>query len=79
VLGLWIVGPLDCWDLPDSIGVDCGCSCGMGCDNFFVGDGVCNDEGNTSLFNYDGGDCCLNCFQLDCLGCYSYHHILWSQ
>ena len=31
-----------------------------GCDNIsLVGNGICNDETNTAVCNYDGGDCCL--------------------
>ena len=45
----------------------------FGCNNItIVGDGLCNDETNTALCNYDGGDCCLNvinkyyCFECIC-------------
>ena len=32
-----------------------------GCnDTALVGNGFCNDETNTEICNYDGGDCCLN-------------------
>ena len=38
----------------------------LGCDNIpLVGDGVCNDESNTPVCNYDGGDCCLNVINID--------------
>ena len=46
----------------------------MGCDNIpLVGDGVCNDESNTPVCNYDGGDCCLNVINIDhCSECICY-------
>ena len=38
-----------------------------------VGDGVCNDETNTAVCNYDGGDCCLNVINTDhCSECTCY-------
>ena len=46
----------------------------MGCDNIpLVGDGVCNDESNTPVCNYDGGDCCLKVINIDqCSECICY-------
>ena len=38
-----------------------------------VGDGACNDETNTAVCNYDGGDCCLNVINTDhCSECTCY-------
>ena len=31
----------------------------FGCDKIELV-GICNDETNTAVCNYDGGDCCLN-------------------
>ena len=38
-----------------------------------VGDGSCNDETNTVVCNYDGGDCCLNVInKIHCSECVCY-------
>ena len=34
-----------------------------------VGNGYCNDETNTVICNYDGGDCCLNIKTEKCSEC----------
>ena len=46
----------------------------FGCDNItLVGDGLCNDETNTRVCNYDGGDCCLDLINTDhCSECNCY-------
>ncbi len=46
----------------------------LGCGNAtLVGDGFCNDETNTPVCNYDGGDCCLNVINNDhCSECTCY-------
>ena len=38
----------------------------FGCDNIsLVGDNICNDETNTAVCNYDGGDCCISNMNTD--------------
>ena len=38
--------------------------------NPVIGDGYCDDEANTELHNYDGGDCCGPCVVTDrCSNC----------
>ena len=49
-------------------------SCAAGVNHEWVGNGYCNDETNNADCNYDGGDCCGNCVNVDhcseceCLG-----------
>ena len=44
-----------------------------GCSNIsLVGDGVCNDETNNAVCNYDGGDCCFNVPTDSCSECICY-------
>jgi hypothetical protein len=35
-----------------------GGDCGVGCIDFRIGDGWCDEENNNAYCNYDGGDCC---------------------
>ena len=37
-----------------------------------IGDGVCHDQTNTAVCNYDGGDCCLNVITDECTECTCY-------
>ena len=40
---------------------------------FLVGDGLCDDVTNTNVFEFDGGDCCLqNAIKGDCISCICY-------
>ena len=43
---------------------------GNGTNNALVGNGFCNDETNNPDCDYDGGDCCGNCLNVDhCFEC----------
>ena len=50
---------------------------GIGTDSglktFLVGNGLCDDVTNTNVFEFDGGDCCLqNTIKGDCISCICY-------
>ena len=45
----------------------------LDCGNItLIGDGVCHDEANTAVCNYDGGDCCLDGNTEHCAECFCY-------
>ena len=44
------------------------CEIGKNLNNLYhplVGDGFCNEETNTAICNFDGGDCCGDCVNKD--------------
>ena len=44
-----------------------------GLKTFLVGNGLCDDVTNTNVFEFDGGDCCLqNTIKGDCISCICY-------
>ena len=44
-----------------------------GLKTFLVGNGLCDDVTNTNVFEFDGGDCCLqSTIKGDCISCICY-------
>ena len=55
------------------VGTETALSTDYGLMTFLVGDGLCDDVTNTNVFEFDGGDCCLqNAIKGDCISCICY-------
>ena len=45
-----------------------------------IGNGVCNDETNIDVCNFDGGDCCGSCIDVEhCTECICYGEIIYDE